>query len=35
MTKGDHMAVKHIPRALCPAGMPGAAGLTPGAGEQQ
>jgi hypothetical protein len=26
MTKGDHMAAKHIPRAPRPAGMPAAAG---------
>ena len=27
MTKGDHMAAKHIPRALRPALQPAAAGL--------
>ena len=27
MTKGDHMAAKHIPRALRPAGVPSAAGV--------
>jgi hypothetical protein len=35
MTKGDHMAAKHIPRALRPAGMPAATGLMTRTGRQQ
>jgi hypothetical protein len=35
MTKGDHMAAKHIPRAPRPAGMPAAAGLLHGTGLPQ
>jgi hypothetical protein len=35
MTKGDHMAAKHIPRAPRPAGMPAAAGPLHGTGLPQ
>lgn len=35
MTKGDHMAAKHIPRTPRPAGTPAAAGLLYGTGQLQ
>jgi hypothetical protein len=35
MTKGDHMAAKHIPRAPRPAGMPAAAARLTGTGLPQ
>lgn len=35
MTKGDHMAAKHIPKATRPAEMPVAAGLLCRTGSMQ